>query len=245
MRSLKLRSGVAVLLESTIDNIGSLVDEVWHNWLVHWTIPWDISWLSHSVSVACLVVLMEDWVLSDSPFFVSIWNWRVSWKCSSIVPPEQIWVVQHCSRMESIIVEDNWSCESEPSSKPLWYEVVHIEVCNPASNIEVLNWKFSNNTKSKKASQLSSRGIVSPIPVGFSDWSYDDIVVFFFWEPRSQDCNVVLCFWCPGWKPFFDLVTWNTETYEIIVLNVISNLIIHHSSLTVIICVLLCKNRNL
>ena len=145
--SLKLWSRVAVSLEGTVDDIGSLVHEVWHDWLVHGSIPWDVSWLSHSVSVTGLVVLMEYWSLSSSPFLVVIWNWRVSWQHSSQIPPEQVWVVQQCSRIEFLIVEYNWSSESKTSSESLGDEIVDVEIGQPASNIEVLNWELSNNSK--------------------------------------------------------------------------------------------------
>ena len=145
--SFKLWSRVAVSLESTVDNIGSLIHKIWHNWLVHRSIPWYVSWLSHSVSVTGLVVLMEYWSLSGSPFLVVIWNWRVSWQNSSQIPPEQVWVVQESSGIEFLIVEYNWSSESKTSTKSLGDEIVDVEISQPASNIEVFNWELSNNGK--------------------------------------------------------------------------------------------------
>jgi len=82
LESLKSSGGVAVSLEGTVSNIGSLIDEVWHDWLILRTIPRNISWLSCSVSVTSFMVLMENWSLSDSPLVVSIWYWWVSWENS-------------------------------------------------------------------------------------------------------------------------------------------------------------------
>ena len=56
----------------SIDHIGSNVDHVWHNRLIHRTIPLYISRLSLSVSISILMILMEDGGLSGSPFSVSI-----------------------------------------------------------------------------------------------------------------------------------------------------------------------------
>ena len=144
MGSLKSSSRVAVSLEGTVRYIGSLIDEIWHNWLVLRTVPWDISWLSHSISVAGLMILMENWSLSDSPFLVSIWDWRVLWQGSCQVPPEEIWVVLESSLMEPMIVHNDWSCISQTSSESLGDEEVDVEIGDPASRIEIFNWKFSN-----------------------------------------------------------------------------------------------------
>ena len=114
--SLELRRGVAVSLESTVDDIGALVDEIWHDWLIHGTIPWHVSRLSHSVSIAGTMVLVEDWRLSGAPLAMSIWNRRIARQYSCKIPPEQVWVVQKSPLMESVVVEYNRSLVSQSSS---------------------------------------------------------------------------------------------------------------------------------
>ena len=74
------------------------------------------------------MVLMEDWSLSSSPFFVSIWNWWVSWKNSGQIPPEEVWVVQQITVEVLVVVEDDWSLESKTSSETLSNEEINIEV---------------------------------------------------------------------------------------------------------------------
>jgi len=138
--SLELRSWVAVSLECSIYHIRANIDHVWHDWLVHRTIPRNISWLSVSVPIGILVVLMEDWGLSCSPFSVGIWKRRVSWQNSCQVPVEQVWVVDHCLRVDWLIVKDYRSCELESSSESLDNEEQYPEVSQPASDIEVLDW---------------------------------------------------------------------------------------------------------
>jgi len=98
------------------------------------------------------MVLMEDWSLSGSPFSMGIWNWRISWENSSEIPPEEIWVVYECPVMELMIVEDDWSLITKTSSETLSNEEINIKVCNTASPIEVLDWKFSYHCKTQKAS---------------------------------------------------------------------------------------------
>lgn len=88
-----MRSRVAVALEGTVDNIGAVIVHVWHNWLIHAAVPRYVSWLSESVSVYILVSHVENWVLSCSPFTMSIRNRRILRKNSSYVPIKQIWVI--------------------------------------------------------------------------------------------------------------------------------------------------------
>ena len=145
--SFELRNWVAVSFESSIDNIRSLIMKIWHDWLVHWAIPWDISNLSGSISVSTFMVLMENWSLSSSPLFVSIWNWWVSWKNSGQIPPEEVWIVQQITVEVLVVVEDDWSLESKTSSETLSNEEINIKVWNTGSPVEALDWKFSNYCK--------------------------------------------------------------------------------------------------
>ena len=118
-RSLKSWGRVGVSLEGTVDDIGSLIDEIWHNWLIHRSIPWNISGLSQSISVTDLVVLMEDWHLSCSPFSMGIWDWRVLWQNSCPIPPKEVWEVKLGPLVESMIVENDWSLVSKTSTDSL------------------------------------------------------------------------------------------------------------------------------
>ena len=181
--SLEWGSGVAVSLEGTVDNICSGIDKIWHDWLILRTVPWNISWLSNSVSVTGLVVLMEYWGLSSSPLSVGIWNWWVLWENSAKVPPEEIWVVHQSSSVELMVVHDNWSLVSETSSESLRNEEHQVEVRQPASDVEVLNWELSDSSQSNEDSKLTSGGVVSPVPVGLGDWSDNDVFSLALWEP--------------------------------------------------------------
>ena len=197
---------VAVSLEGSVDDIGTGIDEIWHNWLILRAVPRNISWLSLPVSVARLVVLMEDWSLSRSPFSMSIWHWWVLWENSAQVPPEHVWVVEEGSSMELVVVEDDWSLVSQSSSETLAHKPRQPGVCEPASDIKVLNWELSNDGKSKDTSELASSGIRSPVPVGLAHWSHDNIISLIFWEPRLEDFKISLGLWGPLWKPFLDFV---------------------------------------
>lgn len=67
--------------------------------------------------------------------------------------------------MDGMIVHDNGSSLSETSSETTRHEVDEPSVCEPASHIEVLDRKLSNEEESKEASQLSARCVVSPVEV--------------------------------------------------------------------------------
>lgn len=178
-----MRGRVTVSLEGSVDDVRALVDEVWHDWLVHGTVPWDVSWLSHSVSVDHLVVLVEDWGLPGSPLSVGIWHWRVSWENSAEIPPVEVWVVQQGPLVEALVVEHNWSLISQTSADSSGYEEHQVCPCDPASHVEVFNWQFSNDCKSKKTSNLCLCGIVGPVKVGFFRWSRDNFIDFAAREP--------------------------------------------------------------
>ena len=146
MCSLELWGRVTVSLEGTVDNIGSLVHKVWHDGLVHGAVPWDVSWFSHSVSVDYLVVLVEDWGLSSSPLSMGVWDWWVSWENSAEIPPVEIWVVQESSLVEAVIVEHNGSLVSKTPTNSSRHKEDQISPGNPASNVEVFNWKLPDHS---------------------------------------------------------------------------------------------------
>ena len=95
--SSELRGGRDIALEGSVVNLGTVIVQEWHHWLVHRTVPLDISWLSISVSVDVLMVLMVHWLLAGSPFTVSIWNWGVLWKDTSQSPVHEIWMIHQGS----------------------------------------------------------------------------------------------------------------------------------------------------
>ena len=98
---------------------------------------------------------------------MGVWNWRVLWENSADVPPEQVWVVQQGSRVELVVVENNWSLVSQTSAESLGHEDDQVEVCEPASDVEVLDWELSNDGQTKETSELSSGGVVSQFQSDF------------------------------------------------------------------------------
>ena len=114
--SLELRSRVAVALESSVGNIGTLIEHVGHNGLVHGTVPWYVTWLSESVSVHVLVVLMVDRGLSGSPLAVCIGNWRVLGQDAADVPEEKIGVVDKGLGVHGVVVQANRSLLGESTA---------------------------------------------------------------------------------------------------------------------------------
>ena len=232
--SLEWGGRVAVSLEGTVDNIGSSIDKVWHNWLILRAVPWNISWLSNPVSVAGLVVLMEDWSLSGSPLSVSIWNRWVLWQDPGEVPPEEVWVVHESSSVELVVVHDDRSLVSKTSAETLGDEEHQVEVGEPASDVEVLDWELSDDGQTDKDSKLASGGVVGPVPVGLGDWSNDDVLSLALWEPGAENVKIFLGLVGPAWEPLLHGVLGETEADKIVVLNVLGGLEVGHSSHSVI-----------
>ena len=67
--------------------------------------------------------------------------------------------------MDGMIVHDNGSSVAETSSETTGHEIDEPSVCEPASHIEVLDRKLSNEEETKETSQLSARSVVSPVEV--------------------------------------------------------------------------------
>lgn len=111
------------------------------------------------------MILMEDRSLSSSPFSVSIRKGWVLWKNLGNIPVEEVWIVSKRLGMDSVIVENQGSCVSETSTETSQDEVDAPGIGEPASHIEVLDGQFSNEEETKKASDLCSCSIVSPVKV--------------------------------------------------------------------------------
>jgi hypothetical protein len=83
--------------------------------------------------------------LSSSPLNMGVRDWRVSRSYLGKIPPEEIRVVGHSSGMEVVVVhEDRVLIASETSADSLDDEVVDVEVADPTSDVEVLDWQLSN-----------------------------------------------------------------------------------------------------
>ena len=111
------------------------------------------------------MVLMEDWRLSSAPLAVGIWNWWVARQHTANVPPEEVWIVEESTLVEPMVVEHDWSLESQTSTNATGHEEDHVSVGDPASHVEVLDGQLSNDCKAQQASNLSSGGIVGPVVV--------------------------------------------------------------------------------
>lgn len=138
---------------------------VWHHWLVHGTVPRHVARLSQSVPVRVLMVLVEHWRLSHSPLQVSVLDRRVLGENSSTVPEEEIGEVDESLGVQGVVVHDDGSGVLETSSESTDNEESHVEVGNPASDVETLNRQFPDYHEAQNASNLGSGGIVSPVEV--------------------------------------------------------------------------------
>jgi len=64
-----------------------------------------------------------------------------------------------------MVVENNRSLISQTSAESLRHKEDEVEVRQPASDIEILNWELSDYGQTKEASELSSGGVIGPVPV--------------------------------------------------------------------------------
>lgn len=89
---------------------------IWHDWLVHGTIPLNVSGTTHAVPVDVLVVLMVDWSLAGAPLAMSIWSGSSLGQYTSQRPVEQVRVVDESLSIEAVIVQDNRAVVAQTTS---------------------------------------------------------------------------------------------------------------------------------
>jgi len=90
---------------------------------------------------------VENWVLSSSPFAVSIRNRWILRKNSGHVPVEQVWVVSKCLCVKSVIVHNNRSVALETTTQTSHNEVNYPAVGDPATDVEIFDWQFTDDSQ--------------------------------------------------------------------------------------------------
>ena len=98
-----------------------------------------MSWLSKSVSITCLMILMEYWVLFSSPSQMIIWNWRVLSENSRPGPVEKIWAIHKRSHVVIVLIDEKRVLGE--SSVGGWHQdPIHPDVNKTSSYIETFDW---------------------------------------------------------------------------------------------------------
>jgi len=143
-----LRSGVTVALESAIDNVGAVVVHVWHNGLVLRSIPSNIAGLSEPVSIHVLVGHVENRLLSGLPLAVSVGHWGILRQNAGHIPEEKIRVVGQGFCVKRMVVHHDGPVALEASTKSTNYEVNDPAIGQPAADVEILNWQFTDHHQS-------------------------------------------------------------------------------------------------
>ena len=129
---------------------------------------------------------MVDRCLTGSPLSMSVRTRGVSGKNLCQIPVEEIWIIDERLRMKCMIVKHYGSGRAQASAKTAQHKVHYPGICQPASHVEVLYWELSNEQKTQKTSQLSTRCVISPVKVGTVNRPSNDSVHFSTREPTSQ-----------------------------------------------------------
>jgi len=182
----QLGHSVAVAFERPVNDVRASVVQVWHDGLVHGTIPLHVAWNSESVSVARLVVHVVDRLLTSLPLTVRIWHWRVLWKNATHIPVEKVWVVSQRLCVDVLVVHHDRALVEKTTAK-----TSHNKEGNPGpgdhnSGVEVLERQFSNKEQTEETSDLSASGVVCPVKVRLVHRA-SNLLHFTAWEPASQD----------------------------------------------------------
>ena len=180
--SSELRGGGHIALEGSVVDLGAVVVKVWHHWLVHGTVPLHEPWVSVSVSVHVLVVLVEHWVLASSPLAVCVWDWWVLWKHTGESPVHQVWVVRQSLGVELMVPEHQRSVVHETTTASLDDVIDNPGIGDTASGVEVLDWELTDGQEPEKNSELGLGGVVSEVEIRLVGWSLH-FSHLTFWEP--------------------------------------------------------------
>jgi len=215
-----LGSGVAVALESAVDDVGAVVVHVRHDGLVLRAIPSHVAGLSEPVAVHVLVGHVEHWLLSGLPLAVGVRHWGVLGQNAGHVPEEKVWVVGQGLCVKRMVVHHDGPVALEATTKSSNYEVNDPAIGQPATDIEVLNWQFTDHHETESATKLGSRCIVGPVEVGAIHGS-GNFLHLALREPAAKNGKVVLCFVGPGGHPFFEIVLGETKADQFVVSNVV------------------------
>jgi hypothetical protein len=249
-----LGSRVARSLESTVGNIGTVIEHVGHSGLVHGTVPSDVSGFTESVSVHVLVVLMVDGGLSGSPFAVCIRNWGVLGQDTADIPEEEVGVVDQGFGVHGIVIQADGSLLGESTAQSSDDEEDNPGVSDSASDMEILDGELTDDSETEEDSQLSATTVVGPVEVGTVDGA-GDFVHGSSGEPGfklsqndgykisnyTYDVKVLHSLISPDRLGLLDNMIGHTETDELSILNVLRNLGVKTTSHSIIIGVL--KNK--
>jgi len=235
--SLELGNIVDVPLEGAVVDVGAGVVEVGHDGLVLGTVPSDIPRLSVAVSVHILVVLMVHWGLTSLPLAVCIRHRRVLGQDTSNGPVEQFRVVDEGLGVEGMVVKDEGTVVTETATDTTDDEVADPTVCEPATNVEVLDGQLTDDGKAEEDTNLSAGGVVSPVEVRLVGRSRDHAQVS-SGEPALEDGHIVHGLRGPLELSLSKGVFGDTETDQLAILNVVSNLRVDSSPDSVVVGVL-------
>lgn len=182
-----------ITLERSVVNIGAVVVHEWHHWLVHGAVPLHEAWVSVSIPVHILMVLVIDWLLASPPLTVGIGHWWVSWENTGGHPLAKVWMVSQCLGVEGVIPHHNWTVVSQTTTSTSNNVVHDPGVGKSNTSVEVLDWKLTNGEESESNSELSSGSVVSEVEVGLVGWS-GDLLALSSWEPTSDSSHLGLDF---------------------------------------------------
>ena len=188
--SLELGVGVDVTLEGAVVNVGTVVVQVGHDWLVLGTVPLNVARLAHPVPVHILVVLVIDGSLSGAPFAMGIRHGWVLRENAGDSPVEQVWVIDESLGVEGVIVQHNGAVVTETTTDTTDDEIADPSVGQPAANIEVLDGQFTDHGESEEDAELGARGVVGPVEVRLVGGARDHGQVL-LGEPAGQHVHVM------------------------------------------------------
>jgi len=237
-KSLELGHGVAVALEGSVDDIGTVVVHVRDDGLVHGTVPLHVARRSVTVSVAVLVGVVVHGVLASSPLTMSIRNWGVLGEDTGHGPVEQVWVVGKGLGIQGVIVQTDGTVVTETLSESPDHEVGDPDVSDTATCVEVLDRELTNNGKTEDTTNLGAGSVVGPVPVGLVARS-GDFLHFAAGEPASENSELFLSLGSPGGHDFLEVMFGHTETDQVVVGNILCLLGVDLSALHIIVGILL------
>ena len=198
---------------------------VWHDWLVHGTIPLYVPRLSETEAIDVLVVLMEHGLLACLPLTVSIRLRSSLGQLSTEIPPKEVWIVHKSLGVNTVVIHNKRTVGKETAANASQTEVSDPAICKTNSHIERLNWELSNDKETESNTKLSTCGIVSPVEVGLVSWAYYIfIAVESCFVPGNHSHNILFSLIGPLGQILLENVFGHSKADKVVIGDVIRSL---------------------
>ena len=153
---------------------------------------------------------VEHWLLSGLPLAVGVGHWGVLGQNAGHIPEEKVWIVGQGLCVKRMVVHHDGPVALEATAESSNHEVNNPAISQPAADVEIFNWQFTDHHEAEHATKLGSRCVVGPVEVRAVDGS-GDFFHLALGKPAAENGKVMLGLVGPGGHSFFKVVLRETK----------------------------------